>query len=55
MSWVPEVVPNCVATSCPQIPFPPSSTGLVFRPDARNNMTLQSGELTDVNNNMIVE
>jgi hypothetical protein len=46
MSWVPEVVPNCVATSCPQIPFPPSSTGLVFKPDARNNMTLRSGELT---------
>ncbi len=43
-SWVPDVLPDCVATYCPQIPFPPASTGLVYRPDAKNNMTLKSGE-----------
>jgi hypothetical protein len=42
-SWVPSVLPSCVATFCSQIPFPPASTGLVYRPDAKNNMTLQSG------------
>jgi hypothetical protein len=33
-----------VATSCPQIPFPPASTNLVYKPDAKNNMTLKSGK-----------
>ncbi len=43
-SWTPSVLPNCVATSCPQIPFPPASTNLVYKPDAKNNMTLKSGK-----------
>jgi hypothetical protein len=47
MSWVPSVLPSCVATFCSQIPFPPASTGLVYRPDAKNNMTLQSGTFLD--------
>ena len=42
-SWVPDVLPDCVATFCPQIPFPPASSGLVYQPDAKNNMTLKSG------------
>jgi hypothetical protein len=33
-----------VATSCPQIPFPPASSNLVYKPDAKNNMTLKSGK-----------
>jgi hypothetical protein len=43
-SWVPEVLPDCVATFCQQIPFPPATTGLVYKPDAKNNMTLKSGQ-----------
>jgi len=43
-SWSPPVLPSCVATSCPQIPFPPASSNLVYKPDAKNNMTLKSGE-----------
>ncbi len=42
-SWSPPVLPSCVATSCPQIPFPPASSNLVYKPDAKNNMTLKSG------------
>jgi hypothetical protein len=42
-SWTPEVLPNCVATSCPEVPFPPSSSGLVYKPDSKNNITLNTG------------
>jgi hypothetical protein len=52
-SWVPDVLPDCVATYCPQIPFPPASTGLVYRPDAKNNMTLKSGSVVaNISNNI---
>jgi hypothetical protein len=43
-SWTPEVIPQCVATSCPSVPFPPSSSGMIYRPDAKNNITLNTGE-----------
>ncbi len=44
-SWTPEVIPQCVATSCPSVPFPPSYTGMIYRPDAKNNITLNTGEI----------
>ena len=43
-SWTPEAIPQCVATSCPSVPFPPSSSGMIYRPDAKNNITLNTGE-----------
>jgi hypothetical protein len=42
-SWTPAVLPPCVATSCPSVPFPPSSTGMIYKPDAKNNITLNTG------------
>jgi hypothetical protein len=47
-SWVPEVLPDCVSTSCPDVPFPPSFTGLIYRPDAKNNITLNSGIFNNI-------
>ena len=43
-SWTPKVLPNCVATSCPEVPFPPYSTGMIYRPDDNGNFSLQTGE-----------
>ena len=42
-SWVPPSLPTCAATHCQTIPLPPPATGLLYRPDAKNNMTLKSG------------
>ena len=44
-SWVPDVLPNCAATSCQDIPFPPKRLGLEYSPDEKNNMTLISGDI----------
>lgn len=42
-TWVPGVLDVCVATSCQEIPFPPTSIGLEYAPDSKNNITLASG------------
>ncbi len=44
-SWTPAVLPTCVATACPDIPFPPKEIGMVYAPDNKNNMTLVSGTM----------
>lgn len=42
-TWSPPILPNCAATACQDIPFPPREIGFVYSPDAKNNMTLISG------------
>ena len=42
-SWVPAQIPPCAAKACQDIPFPPKKLGLVYSPDEKNNMTLESG------------
>ena len=41
-TWVPSVLDQCVATSCPVIPFPPRTIGLHYTPDTKNNISLAS-------------
>ena len=41
-SFVPDTLPDCRATSCPLIPTPAEFTGLVFKPDPKNNFSLTS-------------
>ena len=43
-TWSPPALDICAATFCQEIPFPPKSIGLVYTPDAKNNITLASGE-----------
>ena len=40
--WVPSELPSCVASSCPLIPFPPKSSGLIFKPDEENEFSIVS-------------
>ena len=41
-TWVPNELDICAATSCQVIPFPPKSIGMVYTPDAKNNISLAS-------------
>jgi hypothetical protein len=41
-TWVPAVLPDCGATSCQQVLFPPKKTGLQFLPDAKNSLAPSS-------------
>ena len=41
-SWVPPSFDPCVSTSCQYIPFPPPETGLLYRPDPTNSLSLLS-------------
>ena len=43
-TWSPSVLPDCTATACQDIPFPPKEIGFVYSPDAKNNITLTSGK-----------
>ena len=42
-TWIPGELPDCKATSCQRVPFPPKRIGLVYTPDEKNNMTLETG------------
>ena len=41
-TWVPEKLPSCVATSCQVIPFPPDDTGMIYKVDPDNPLTIAS-------------
>ena len=41
-TWLPSSLPPCVYHACPEIPLPPTKSGLQFVPEASSNFSLRS-------------